>query len=114
MKTAVDMQASGATPRQIYTWTEQGWLKPRQDGKVGSGRSYTYDDSELVVCERMARLTAGGITARVAADIARQAGDLVEVAPQVYVLVLDDRQAVPRLEVFYLGLVSDEEARGEG
>lgn len=89
MKTAVEMAASGATPRQVYTWTERGWLRAHQDGRVGSGRSYTYDDTEYQVCERMARLTAGGIAARFAAEIARTTLYFHETAPGVFVLVMD-------------------------
>lgn len=89
MKTALELrEGSGATARQIFYWTEAGYLKAHQE-KVGSGRAYTYDDDELEVAERMARLTAGGVAANVAAEIARHPIYHNETAPGVYVLVVD-------------------------
>jgi hypothetical protein len=94
MKTATEMLQTGASRRQIHYWTERGLLKAHKDS-VGSGHAYTYDDSEWHVCERMARLIAGGVAVGVAADVARQMGRLVEVAPKVWVLVLDPGYAFP-------------------
>lgn len=93
MKTATEMLRSGASRRQIHYWTERGFLKAYTEN-VGSGRAYTYPDEELLVCERMARLTAGGLAVAVAADVARTTMYFHEPAPGVYVLVVDPQPSV--------------------
>jgi hypothetical protein len=64
-----DRLPPGVTYRQLDWWARQGYVTLPGSG---SGHSRQLDDTELWVAEWMGRLTRAGLTARVAARVARQ------------------------------------------
>ena len=71
----------GVSYRNLDYWTRQGWLRPENGATPGSGRSREWPESELEIARRMARLTAAGITASVAAEFAREQWPFGDIAP---------------------------------
>jgi len=75
-------EQAGITYRQLDHWTRQGWIKAepriarRLDWPPGSGHPRSYPQVEVEIAGRMGRLVKAGVTARVAAQVARR-GDVV-------------------------------------
>lgn len=63
---------TGLTYRQLDWWTTQGYLQPSTPAGVGSGNARDWPDDELRIAALMGRLTKAGVTACVAARLARE------------------------------------------
>lgn len=66
---------AGITYRQLDYWTRTGYLHAANGDTPGTGNARFYTVSEVAVATLMGRLTAAGITPRVAGELAR---DLTE------------------------------------
>lgn len=73
---AVEVAAkAGISYRQLDYWSRCGFLRP--EGEVGTGHPRDYPAAEVAVAVRMGRLVRAGLTATVAAKVAR--GDAASV-----------------------------------
>jgi DNA-binding transcriptional MerR regulator len=69
MNTAVVMERTGASYRQLDYWIKQGWLHPV--GGVGSGNPRDWSEAEVDVAARMVVMVAAGLSPEIAAKVAR-------------------------------------------
>lgn len=81
-----DLGALGVSYRQLDYWIRFGYIEA-ENPTPGSGRRRVVAPEELLVAERMARLVAGGMAVAVAAIVARQPDEHVEIARGVTVRV---------------------------
>lgn len=60
---------AGITYRQVDSWVRSGYLRPV--GGVGTGHLREFPSDEVIAAVRMGRLVKAGLSARVAARVAR-------------------------------------------
>lgn len=70
-RTRAGAAALGVTRRQLEYWVEMGWIRSADPPSRGHPRTFTATEKKVLAL--MARLTAAGIPARVAAGPAREA-----------------------------------------
>lgn len=68
--TGKELLAAGLTQRQLSHWTERGWIVP-ENGRPGSGKVMRFSEQEARIALVMAELTAAGVGASRAAELAR-------------------------------------------
>lgn len=65
-----DMRSTGISYRQLDHWTQQGYLRARQD-RTGTGHRRRWFPGEREVAELMVRLIEAGLNVETAAKTAR-------------------------------------------
>lgn len=83
-----DLFAGGLSARQIHTWTKAGHLRANAVAP-GSGHPRTWPDAELAIGVLIVRLLDAGLTLDAAAEVARADYTLHQLAPGVWVMVID-------------------------
>jgi DNA-binding transcriptional MerR regulator len=84
------IDACGITYRQLDYWVRKGWLQPRDRRQHTAGVPRDFDDEELAVAARMARLIDRGFTPRAAARIARVTPGYVHLGQGIHLHLHDD------------------------
>lgn len=79
----VVLEEAGVSYRQLDYWVRRGYLRP-EDALPGSGHSRAWSAHEIAVAREMKRLCDAGLSAELAARVAREFVDgesLIELAP---------------------------------
>jgi DNA-binding transcriptional MerR regulator len=77
---------AGITYRQLDYWTRRGYITP-ENSRYHSGIEREWSRAELGVALRMGRLITAGLSAEVAARVAREGCGRLEIAPGIVIEV---------------------------